>query len=68
MEEPGQHRETGPTGALGSAGPQEFAAIAGHCSAAQVLSLKPIRETCYADELGRSWDEFCQSYIGLTRL
>jgi hypothetical protein len=46
---------------------QAFAVIANKCSAAQALSLKQMKDTCCHEQLGLSWDDFCDRYIGLSR-
>jgi hypothetical protein len=46
---------------------QAFAVIANKCSAAQALSLKQMKETGCHDQLGLSWDDFCERYVGLDR-
>ncbi|MGO9255287.1 MAG: hypothetical protein ACLQU1_03135, partial [Bryobacteraceae bacterium] len=37
------------------------------CSAAQALSLKQMKDTGCHDQLGLSWEDFCQQYVGLSR-
>ncbi len=46
---------------------QAFAMVANQCSAAQALSLKQMKDTGCHDQLGLSWEDFCQQYVGLSR-
>jgi hypothetical protein len=44
-----------------------FAAVAGSCSAARAQCLKQVRDSRMLDDLGLTWDEFCQDYAGISR-
>jgi hypothetical protein len=46
---------------------QAFGAIANKCSAAQAQSLKHMKEVGTHEQLGISWDEFCDRHLGISR-
>jgi|SRR5579864_5255514 len=46
---------------------EAFGLIAGHCSAAEVESLRRIRDEKLYRAKTRSWDEFCSQHLGVSR-
>jgi len=44
-----------------------FAAVAGQCSSARAQCLKQVRDSGLLDDLGLTWDEFCQDHAGISR-
>jgi len=46
---------------------QAFGVIANGCTAAQAECLRQINESGTYKQTGLSWDDFCQTYVGITR-
>jgi len=46
---------------------QAFAVLANHCSAAQALALKQLKDGACHQPLGLSWDQFCTLHLGISR-
>src|SRR5215467_6437763 len=46
---------------------QAFAVIGSQCSAAQAISLKHVKESRAYEQLGLTWEEFCQTHAGISR-
>jgi hypothetical protein len=46
---------------------EAFGLIAGRCSAAEVESLRHIRDEELYRNVARNWDEFCSTYVGASR-
>jgi hypothetical protein len=46
---------------------QAFGVIANKCSAAQALALKQMKENRVYEQLGITWDEFCERHSGVCR-
>ena len=46
---------------------QAFCLTANQCSAAQAQCLKHMKETGRHEQLGLSWDEFCDRHLGVSR-
>ena len=44
-----------------------FANVSSGCSAARAQCLKQVRESGMLDDLGFTWEEFCQTYAGISR-
>src|SRR5947209_3675664 len=44
-----------------------FATVAGSCSAARAQCLEQVRDSGMLDDLGLTWDEFCQNSAGVSR-
>jgi hypothetical protein len=47
---------------------QAFNALAHHCSAARVASLKQVRDTEAYKSLNLTWDQFCPEHAGISRV
>ncbi len=47
---------------------QAFGAIANNCSAAQALSLKQVKQSGVLEQLGLTWEEFCNQHAGISRV
>jgi hypothetical protein len=47
---------------------QAFAVVASHSSAAQAACLKEMRDSRFFEKLSVSWDQFCEEYIGFSRM
>ncbi len=58
-----KHRDLGYWTGLQNA----FAAVAGSCSAARAQCLKQVRDSSMLEDLGLTWEEFCQDYAGISR-
>ena len=58
-----KHRDLGSWTGLQKA----FAAVAGSCSAARAQCLRQVRDSHLLDDLGLTWEEFCQDYAGISR-
>jgi hypothetical protein len=46
---------------------QAFAVLAGRCSAAQAMGLKRLREEKLYKRCTEHWDEFCETYVKISR-
>jgi hypothetical protein len=46
---------------------QAFAVVAGSCSAARAQCLRQVRDSKMLDDLGFTWEEFCNEYVGISR-
>jgi len=46
---------------------QAFAVIGSKCSAAQALALKQMKEARMHEQVGLTWDDFCQQHVGVSR-
>src|SRR5260370_26973713 len=46
---------------------QAFGSVAGGCTAAQAEALKQLRDSGEYKEMCRTWREFCEKYLGISR-